>query len=97
MNRSAHHESAHLHVQGLATYIDDLPLTEGTLHAAPILSNAASGRIFRFDLHEAGASRLFAIGSDQGLWNAVEEVQPIDQVRNTLGHHNELNSNADPT
>ena len=56
MNRSAHHESAHLHVQGLATYIDDLPLTEGTLHAAPILSNAASGRILSLDLSAVLAS-----------------------------------------
>jgi xanthine dehydrogenase large subunit len=45
-----HHESAHGHVQGLAAYIDDLPLTEGTLHAAPILSNVASGRILSLDL-----------------------------------------------
>ena len=50
MSSSARHESAHLHVQGLATYIDDLPLTEGTLHAAPILSNAANGRILSLDL-----------------------------------------------
>ena len=50
MSSSARHESAHLHVQGLATYIDDLPLTEGTLHAAPILSSAANGRILSLDL-----------------------------------------------
>lgn len=28
------HESAHLHVSGRATYIDDIPLVAGTLHAA---------------------------------------------------------------
>ena len=50
MSNSARHESAHLHVQGLATYIDDLPLTEGSLHAAPILSTVASGRILSLDL-----------------------------------------------
>ena len=49
MSTSARHESAHLHVQGQAAYIDDLPLTEGTLHAAPLLSSAASGRILSFD------------------------------------------------
>ena len=50
LDTSAHHESAHLHVQGLAAYIDDLPLTEGTLHAAPILSHVARGRIVSLDL-----------------------------------------------
>ena len=50
MNNSAPHESAAQHVQGLAAYIDDLPLTEGTLHAAPILSNVANGRILSLDL-----------------------------------------------
>jgi len=52
MNGSTRHESAHLHVQGQAAYIDDLPLTEGTLHAAPILSNSASGRIQSLDLSQ---------------------------------------------
>ena len=50
LDTSARHESAHLHVQGQAAYIDDLPLTEGTLHAAPILSNVANGRILSLDL-----------------------------------------------
>jgi xanthine dehydrogenase large subunit len=56
MSTIATHESAHLHVQGHASYIDDLPLTEGTLHAAPILSNAASGRILSLDLSAVLAS-----------------------------------------
>ncbi|MEY3999550.1 MAG: Xanthine dehydrogenase molybdenum-binding subunit, partial [Pseudomonadota bacterium] len=56
MSKTAHHESAHLHVQGQAAYIDDLPLTEGTLHAAPILSTAASGRILSFDISAVLAS-----------------------------------------
>ncbi|NBY34220.1 MAG: xanthine dehydrogenase molybdopterin binding subunit, partial [Betaproteobacteria bacterium] len=50
LDTQARHESAHLHVQGQAAYIDDLPLTEGTLHAAPILSNVARGRILSLDL-----------------------------------------------
>lgn len=50
MSSSSRHESAHLHVQGQAAYIDDLPLTEGTLHAAPILSSVASGRVLSLDL-----------------------------------------------
>ena len=50
LDKSTQHESAHLHVQGLAAYIDDLPLTEGTLHAAPILSPVARGRMVSLDL-----------------------------------------------
>ena len=50
LDQDAKHESAHGHVQGLAAYIDDLPLTEGTLHAAPLMSNVAHGRILSLDL-----------------------------------------------
>lgn len=39
------HESAHLHVAGLAPYVDDLPEIVGTLHAALGLSPVARGRI----------------------------------------------------
>ena len=39
------HESAHLHVAGAATYIDDLPELAGTLHAALGLSPVAHGRL----------------------------------------------------
>jgi len=39
------HESAHLHVAGEATYVDDLPELAGTLHAALGLSPVAHGRI----------------------------------------------------
>ncbi|MCW5640169.1 MAG: xanthine dehydrogenase molybdopterin binding subunit [Rubrivivax sp.] len=39
------HESAHLHVTGTATYIDDLPELAGTLHAALGLSPVAHGRL----------------------------------------------------
>ena len=37
------HESAHLHVAGSATYVDDLPELAGTLHAALGLSPVAHG------------------------------------------------------
>jgi xanthine dehydrogenase large subunit len=50
LDQDAKHESAHWHVQGLAAYIDDLPLTEGTLHAAPLMSNVAHGRILSLDV-----------------------------------------------
>ena len=50
VGRSVPHESAHLHVSGRATYIDDLPESAGTLHAAPGLSACARGRIRSLDL-----------------------------------------------
>ena len=37
------HESAHLHVAGEATYIDDIPELAGTLHCALGLSPVANG------------------------------------------------------
>ena len=39
------HESAHLHVAGEATYIDDLPELAGTVHCALGLSPVANGRL----------------------------------------------------
>ena len=39
------HESAHLHVAGAATYIDDIPELAGTLHCALGLSPVAHGRV----------------------------------------------------
>src|SRR5258706_15849102 len=39
------HESAHLHVAGEATYIDDIPELAGTLHCALGLSPVANGML----------------------------------------------------
>ena len=44
------HESAHLHVAGEATYVDDMPELAGTLHAAFGLSPVAHGRLTSIDL-----------------------------------------------
>lgn len=44
------HESAHLHVAGEATYIDDIPEITGTLHCALGLSPAANGRVTALSL-----------------------------------------------
>ena len=44
------HESAHLHVAGEATYVDDIPEIAGTLHAALGLSEKAHARIRSIDL-----------------------------------------------
>lgn len=44
------HDSAHLHVQGAAPYVDDLPELPGTLHAAFGLSPHAHAVILEMDL-----------------------------------------------
>ncbi|HEY4069621.1 MAG TPA: xanthine dehydrogenase molybdopterin binding subunit [Burkholderiaceae bacterium] len=49
------HESAHLHVAGEATYIDDIPELAGTLHCALGLSPAANGRLTALDLDKIRA------------------------------------------
>jgi xanthine dehydrogenase large subunit len=43
--QSKFHESARAQVAGAATYIDDLPELRGTLHAAPVCSPVAHGRL----------------------------------------------------
>ncbi|NDP61282.1 xanthine dehydrogenase molybdopterin binding subunit [Polaromonas sp.] len=47
--RSRFHESARAQVQGAAIYVDDIPEIKGTLHAAPILSTVAHGRLLGVD------------------------------------------------
>ena len=47
------HESARAHVAGTATYVDDIPEVKGTLHAAPILSTVAHGRLLGVDADAA--------------------------------------------
>ncbi|MEQ1659823.1 MAG: xanthine dehydrogenase molybdopterin binding subunit, partial [Hylemonella sp.] len=53
--QSVAHESARHQVQGLAPYVDDLPELRGTLHAAPILSPVAHGRLLGVDTTAARA------------------------------------------
>ncbi|OYU45176.1 MAG: hypothetical protein CFE44_08920, partial [Burkholderiales bacterium PBB4] len=43
------HESAAAQVAGAVHYIDDLPEVRGTLHAAPILSQVAYGKLLGVD------------------------------------------------
>ena len=50
------HESAELHVLGQATYTDDIPELQGTLHAALGLSSKAHARITAIDLAPVRAS-----------------------------------------
>ena len=56
--------------------------------------NSSSGEVFRLGLSDAN-QRWYQIGSDQGVWNAAEKIQPIDQVIDPRGHHNLLISNND--
>ncbi|MGZ8289132.1 MAG: xanthine dehydrogenase molybdopterin binding subunit [Telluria sp.] len=51
------HESAELHVLGQATYTDDIPEVQGTLHAALGLSAKPHARIAGMDLAPVRASR----------------------------------------
>ena len=47
------HDSAQMHVQGSAQYIDDIPVPNGTLHVAFALSNVAHGKIKNIDISSA--------------------------------------------
>ncbi|WP_234263747.1 xanthine dehydrogenase molybdopterin binding subunit [Hydrogenophaga sp. NFH-34] len=50
---SRFHESARAQVAGAATYIDDIPEVRGTLHAAPVCSPVAHGRLKGLDASAA--------------------------------------------
>lgn len=50
VGRSRPHESERLHVSGEATYVDDVPELQGTLHAALGMSGKAHARITSLDL-----------------------------------------------
>jgi xanthine dehydrogenase large subunit len=52
---SQFHESARAQVAGSAQYVDDIPEVKGTLHAAPILSNVAHGKLRGIDTSQARA------------------------------------------
>ncbi len=51
--KSLHHESARAQVTGTAHYVDDIPEVRGTLHAAPILSTVAHGKLISIDISVA--------------------------------------------
>lgn len=91
----AFHESARAHVAGAATYVDDMPETKGMLHAAPILSSVAHGRLLGIDSAAAlampgvrdvilardipGNAMLGAVAHDEPVF-AQDTVQHIGQV-----------------
>ncbi|WLI89892.1 xanthine dehydrogenase molybdopterin binding subunit [Massilia sp. R2A-15] len=65
------HESAALHVLGQATYTDDIPEVQGTLHGALGLSSKPHARIVSIDLAKvraaAGVVGVFAVGDIPGV------------------------------
>jgi len=89
------HESAAAQVAGAATYVDDIPEVRGTLHAAPILSTVAHGRLLGLDATAArtmpgvvdlvlaadipGDPMLAAFAGDEPVF-ARDTVQHIGQV-----------------
>ncbi|MDB5895760.1 MAG: xanthine dehydrogenase molybdopterin binding subunit, partial [Rhodoferax sp.] len=92
---SRFHESARAQVAGAAHYIDDLPEVRGTLHAAPVMSNVAYGRLRGIDDTAArampgvrgivysadvpGDRMLAAFAGDEPVF-AIDTVQHIGQV-----------------
>ena len=93
--RDAPHESARAQVAGAATYIDDMPELQGTLHAAPILSTVAHGKLRGVDARAArtmpgvvavllaqdipGDAMLASFAGDEPIF-ARDTVQHIGQV-----------------
>ena len=89
------HESAAAQVTGSVAYIDDLPEVRGTLHAAPILSTVAHGRLLGVNVAPAlampgvvdvvlacdipGDPMLAAFAGDEPVF-ATDTVQFIGQV-----------------
>lgn len=67
------HESAHLHVAGEATYIDDIRELDGTLHAALGLSPVAHGRLVAIDVE-----RLRAEPGVAAVLTAADLIGPND-------------------
>jgi xanthine dehydrogenase large subunit len=89
------HESAAAQIAGAATYIDDIPEVRGTLHAAPIVSKIAHGKLLGVDASAAlampgvravilakdipGDPMLAAFAGDEQVF-ATATVQFIGQV-----------------
>jgi xanthine dehydrogenase large subunit len=73
------HESARSQVQGRAPYVDDLPELKGTLHAAPVMSAVAHGRLRAID-----ATAALALPGVIGLVTAADI--PGDPILATFVH-----------
>ena len=92
---SVAHESARAQVQGAVRYVDDIPELQGTLHAAPVMSRIAHGRVIGMDVEAAlampgvrgivtkadipGDTIFAAFGHDEPIF-ASETVQYVGNV-----------------
>lgn len=86
-SRLRFHESAAAHVQGRAAYIDDLPLVEGTLHGAPLMSPVANARLLDIDLSDTLAA--------PGVTGVVTALDiPGDSLLATFMHDESIFSNS---
>jgi xanthine dehydrogenase large subunit len=78
------HESAHLHVAGEATYIDDMAELDGTLHAALGLSPLAHGRLVAIDIErlraEPGVEAVFTAADLPGANDCGPIVKGDDPI-----------------
>ncbi len=77
--RSHAHESARAQVAGAATYIDDIPEVKGTLHAAPVMSTVAHGKLRGID-----ATAALAMPGVRGI--VLHEDIPGDPMLATFMH-----------
>ena len=83
IGQSIAHESAHLHVTGRATYVDDIAAPQGTLHAALGLSSKAHAHIVGIDLRAVlsadGVIAAFTAKDilGQNLYGAVLHDEPF--------------------
>ena len=77
-----------LHAQGASTFTDDIPMPEGTLHAFPVVSTVAHGRILSINFDAAlaypGVVHILSASDIPGLNNIgnieAEEVLLADAV-----------------
>ena len=79
LGQSHPHESARAQVAGSAHYIDDLPEVKGTLHAAPILSPVAHGRLNGVDC--ASALQMPGVRALQADMAAEHGISPATMTR----------------
>jgi len=77
-----------LHAQGASTFTDDIPLPQGTLHAFPVVSTIAHGKILAIDTSGAmaypGVVQILSVRDIPGINNIgnieAEEVLLADQI-----------------
>jgi xanthine dehydrogenase large subunit len=91
LHRPAPHESAWLHVRGLARYVDDLPMPAGGLHAAVVRSSHAHARIDAVDVATArgmsGVRGVFVAADVPGHLHVGPIAHDEELLATELVHH----------